>query len=85
MADTAYAAISLRQASLPNSRSRHPQQPFHGRSNYPLDKHSMPSAIPRGVLLLKTQTFAASQPAFEKTVPKLPAVVTLAAIILWMR
>ena len=81
MADTAYDADHLRQAIaakgalavIPNNPSR--------ALKYPLDKHLYAQ---RHLVECASSNFAASQPA-SKRPPEFRAVVTLAAIILWMR
>ena len=83
MADTAYDADHLRQAIaakgalavIPNNPSR--------ALKYPLDKHLY--AQRHLVECCKLKQFRRVATRFEKTARNYRAVVTLAAIILWMR
>jgi len=64
-------------AVIPNNPSR--------ALKYPLDKHLYAQRHSRGMLLSNSSSSAASQTRFEKTARNYRAVVTLAAIMLWMR
>ena len=86
MADTAYDADHLRQAIaakgalavIPNNPSR--------ALKYPLDKHLYAQRHLVECLLLKTQAVPPRQQPASKRPPEINrAVVTIAAIILWMR
>ena len=88
MADTAYDADHLRQAIaakgalavIPNSPSR--------ALKYPLDKHLYALYAQRHLVeccFSKLKQFRRVATRFEKTAPNYLAVVTLAAIVLWMR
>ena len=85
MADTAYDADHLRQAiaakgappSFPTTR--------HGRCKYPLDKHLYAKRHLVECCFSKLKQFRRVATRFEKTARNYQAVVTLAAIILWIR
>ena len=85
MADTAYDADHLRQAItakgalavIPNNPSR--------ALKYPLDKHLYAQRHLVECCFSKLKQFRRVATRFEKTARNYRAVVTLAAIILWMR
>ena len=85
MADTAYDADHLRQAIaakgalavIPNNPSR--------ALKYPLDKHLYAQRHLVECCFSKLKQFRRVATRFEKTARNYQAVVTLAAIILWMR
>ena len=85
MADTAYDADPLRQAIaakgaiavIPNTPSR--------ALKYPLDKHLYAQRHRVERCFSKLKQFRRVATRFEKTARNYRAVVTLAAIILWMR
>ena len=85
MADTAYDADHLRQAIaakgaiavIPNNPSR--------ALKYPLDKHLYTQRHLVECCFSKLKQFRRVATRFEKTARNYRAVVTLAAIILWMR
>ncbi len=85
MADTAYDADHLRQAIaakgalavIPNNPSR--------ALKYPLDKHLYAQRHLVECCFSKLKQFRRVATRFEKTARNYLAVVTLAAIILWMR
>ena len=85
MADTAYDADPLRQAIaakgaiavIPNNPSR--------ALKYPLDKHLYAQRHLVECCFSKLKQFRRVATRFEKTARNCSAVVTLAAIILWMR
>ena len=80
MADTAYDADHLRQGALaviPNNPSR--------ALKYPLDKHLYAQRHLVECCFSKLKQFRRVATRFEKTARNYRAVVTLAAIILWMR
>jgi len=85
MADTAYDADHLRQviaakgalAVIPNNPSR--------ARKYPLDKHLYARRHLVKYYFSKRKPFRRVATRFEKTARNYRAVVTLAAIILWMR
>ena len=85
MADTAYDADPLRQAIaakgaiavIPNNPSR--------ALKYPLDKHLYAQRHPVRCCFSKLKQFRRVATRFEKTARNYRAVVTRAAIILWMR
>ena len=86
MADTAYDADPLRQAIAAKGRS--PSSPTNPSRALQISarRTSLRPAPPGGVLFLKTQKqFRRVATRFEKTARNYRAVVTLAAIILWMR
>jgi transposase len=83
MADTAYDADDLRRrrqgglAVIPNNPSR--------ALKYPLDKHLYAQRRLVESCFLKLKQFHRVATRFEKTARNYRAVVTLTAIILWMR
>jgi len=85
MADTAYDADHLRQtiaakgalAVIPNNPSR--------TLNYPLDKHLYAQRHLVECCISKLKQFRRVATRFEKTARNYLAVVTIAAIVLWMR
>jgi transposase len=85
MADTAYDADHLRQAIaakgalavIPNNPSR--------ALKYPIDKHLYARRHLVECCFSKLKQFRRAATRFEKTARNYQAVVTLAAIILWMR
>ena len=85
MADTAYDADHLRQAIaakgalavIPNNPSR--------ALKYPLDKHLYAQRHLVECCFSKLKQFRRVATRFEKTARNYRAVVTLAAIVLWMR
>jgi transposase len=85
MADTAYDADHLRQAIatkgalavIPNNPSR--------ALKYPLDKHLYAQRHLVECCFSKLKQFRRVATRFEKTARNYHAVVTLAAIILWLR
>ncbi len=85
MADTAYDADHLRQAIaakgaiavIPNNPSR--------ALKYPLDKHLYAQRHLVECCFSNSSSSAAVATRFEKTARNYRAVLTLAAIILWMR
>jgi transposase len=81
MANTAYDADHLRQAiATKGALAVIPNNPSVALK-YPLDEH-LPSAIPWNTA---SQSSSNSATRFEKTARNYRAVVTLAAITLWMR
>ena len=90
MADTAYDADHLRQtiaakgalAVIPNNPSRAIKYPL---DKYPLDKHLYAQRHLVECCFSKLKQFRRVATRFEKTARNYRAVVTLAAIILWMR
>ena len=83
MADTAYDADPLRQASAAKRTIAVIHNTRHERSN--IRSTSVYPAPPGGVLFSKLKQFRRFATRFEKTARNYRAVVTLAAIILWMR
>ena len=85
MADTAYDADHLRQtiaakgalAVIPNNPSR--------ALKYPLDKHLYAQRHLVECCISKLKQFRRVATRFEKTARNYLAVVTIAAIVLWMR
>ena len=85
MADTAYDADHLRHviaaksalAVIPNKRSR--------AIKYPLDKHLYAQRHLVECCFSKLKQFRRVATRFEKTAQNYRAVVTIAAIVLWMR
>ncbi len=79
MADTAYDAASLPRAIAvtPNNPSR--------ELKYPLDKHLYPQRHLVKCCFSELKQFRHVATLFEKTARNYRAVITLAAIILWMR
>lgn len=85
MADTAYDADALRQivadkgavAVIPNNPSR--------TFKYPLDKHLYAQRHLVECCFSKLKQFRRVATRFEKTARNYRAVVTLAAIVLWLR
>jgi transposase len=85
IADTAYDADHLRQdiaakkalAVIPNNPSR--------ALRYPLDKHLYAQRYLVECCFSKLKQFRRVATRFEKTARNYQAVVTLAAIVLWMR
>ena len=85
MADTAYDADHLRQAIaakdavavIPNNRSR--------SIKYPLDKHLYAQRHLVECCFSKLKQFRRVATRFKKTARNYRAVVTLAAIVLWLR
>ncbi len=63
---------------------RHPQQPVAARK-YPLDKHLYAQRHLVECCFSKLKQFRRVATRFEKTARNYLAVVTLAAIVLWMR
>ena len=85
MADTAYDADHLRQA-IAAKGGRLPSSPTtrHERSNIRSTSTSMPSDISWNAASQLKQ-FRRVATRFEKTARNYRAVITLAAIVLWMR
>ena len=85
MADTAYDADHLRQAIaakgalavIPNNPSR--------TKNYPLDKHLYAQRHLVECCFSKLKQFRRVATRFEKTARNYLAIITLAAIVLWLR
>ena len=78
MADTAYDADPLRQAIVAKGA-------IAGALKYPLDKHLYAQRHLVECCFSKLKQFRRVATRFEKTARNYRAVVTLAAIILWMR
>jgi transposase len=85
MADTAYDSDAIRQAiaergavaAIPNNPSR--------ASKYPLDKHLYAQRHLVECCFSKLKQFRRVATRFEKTARNYLAVVTIAAIVLWLR
>lgn len=85
MADAAYDSETLRQAIaekgavavIPNNPSR--------ASKYPLDKHLYAQRHLIECCFSRLKQFRRVATRFEKTARNYPAVVTLAAIVLWLK
>jgi hypothetical protein len=79
MADTAYDADHLREASPPRERSPSSRTIRHGRSNIPSTSISMPSAISLSAASQNSSNSAASQPA-SKRPPEITAPSSLSRL-----
>lgn len=85
MADTAYDADPLRQAIAENGAAAViPNNPSRARK-YPLDKHLYAQRHLIECRFSKLKQFRRVATRFEKTARNYPAVVTLAATVLWLR
>jgi transposase len=85
MADTAYDADYLRQAiAAKGAIAVIPNNPSRARK-YPLDKHLYAQRHLVECCFSKLKQFRRVATRFEKTARNYRAIVTLAAIILWMR
>ena len=85
MADTAYDADHLRQAiAAKGALAVIPNNPSRARK-YPLDKHLYAQRHLVECCFSKLKQFRRVATRFEKTARNYRAVVTLAAIVLWMR
>ena len=86
MADTAYDADHLRQAiAAKGALAVIPNNPSRASLKYPLDKHLYAQRHLVECCFSKLKQFRRVATRFEKTARNYRAVVTLAAIILWMR
>ncbi len=85
MADTAYDADPLRQAIADKGAvAVIPNNPSRARK-YPLDKHVYTQRHLVEFCFSKLKQFRRVATRFEKTAENYSAVVTLAAIVLWLR
>jgi transposase len=85
MADTAYDADPLRQAIADKGAvAVIPNNPSRARK-YPLDKHLYAQRHLVECCFSKLKQFRRVATRFEKTAKNYRAVVTLAAIVLWLR
>lgn len=85
MADTAYDADHLRQAiAAKDAIAVIPNNPSHS-IKYPLDKHLYAQRHLIECCFSKLKQFRRVATRFEKTARNYRAVVTLAAIVLWLR
>lgn len=85
MADTAYDTDALRQAIVDKGAlAVIPNNPSRARK-HPLDKHLYAQRHLIECCFSKLKQFRRVATRFEKTAQNYPAVITLAAIVLWLR